>query len=135
MAIATAELKGIAADLAARLKDHGLKDSEAFLEAAKTPKARQELATQTGVSAHEILQLATRADLARVKGVAGVFADLLEESGVDTVKELAQRTPANLHAKLEEVNAAKKIAGRLPRLEEVEDWVTQAKALPKTLEY
>lgn len=135
MAIATAELKGITVDLAARLKDHGLKDSEAFLAAAKTPKARQELATKTGASAHEILQLANRADLARIKGVAGVFADLLEESGVDTVKELAQRVPANLHAKLEEVNAAKKIAGRLPRLEEVEDWVAQAKSLPKTLEY
>jgi predicted flap endonuclease-1-like 5' DNA nuclease len=135
MAIATAELKGITADLAAKLKEHGLKDSEAFLEAAKTPKGRQELAKKTGASEHDVLQLANRADLARVKGVAGVFADLLEAAGVDTVKELAQRVPAKLHAKLEETNNEKKISGRTPRLDEVENWVAQAKDLPKTLEY
>ena len=76
-----------------------------------------------------------RADLARVKGIGGVFANLLENAGVDTVKELAGRVPANLHAKLEKVNAEQKLSHHVPTVEQVEDWVKQAKELPKVLEY
>ena len=82
-----------------------------------------------------ILELANRADLARVRGIGGVFSDLLEQAGVDTVKELATRNPDNLHAKLVEVNADKKLAGRTPHQGMVKDWVAQAKELPKLLEY
>ena len=82
-----------------------------------------------------ILELANRADLARISGIAGVFSDLLEHAGVDTVKELATRNPDNLHAKLLEINAAKKLSGRAPSQGMVKDWVAQAKALPKLLEY
>ena len=35
----------------------------------------------------------------------------LESAGVDTVHELAKRVPENLLKKMEEVNAAKKLAG------------------------
>jgi len=48
-----------------------------------------------------------RADLARVKGVGSEYADLLENSGVDTVPELAQRNPSNLYHKMIEVNEKK----------------------------
>jgi len=82
-----------------------------------------------------ILELANRADLARVRGIGGVFSDLLEHAGVDTVKDLATRNPDNLHAKLVEVNAEKKLAGRTPHQGMVKDWVTQARELPKLLEY
>ncbi|MGB1009176.1 MAG: DUF4332 domain-containing protein [Thiolinea sp.] len=73
--------------------------------------------------------------MARVKGVAGVFGDLLEVAGVDTVKELATRRPDNLHKKMVETNAEQKIAGRNPTMSDVEGWVAQAKELPKTLQY
>ena len=82
-----------------------------------------------------ILELANRADLARVRGIGGVFSDLLEQAGVDTVKELATRSPDNLHAKLLEMNAQRRLAGRAPTLDMVKDWVAQAKELPKLLEY
>jgi hypothetical protein len=32
----------------------------------------------------------------RINGVAGQFSELLEAAGVDTVKELKHRVPANL---------------------------------------
>ena len=54
---------------------------------------------------------------------------------MDTVKELATRNPDNLHAKLAEINAEKKLAGRTPDAGMVKDWVGQAKELPKLLEY
>ena len=55
---------------------------------------------------------------------------------MDTVKELSGRVPENLQAKLAQVNEKMKLANRTPpTVEMVKDWVSQAKALPKTLEY
>ena len=71
-------------------------------------KEREALAKKSGISEKLILKWANHADLFRIKGIAGQFADLLEASGVDTVKELRHRVAANLHAKLVEVNNAKK---------------------------
>ena len=75
------------------------------------------------------------ADLYRVRGVGKQFGELLEAAGVDTVPELAQRNPVNLFTKLSEVNAEKKLTGRSPHQSEVESWVTQAKELPRVIEY
>ena len=93
------------------------------------------MAAYAGVEPRIILELANRADLARIRGVGGVFSDLLEHAGVDTVKELATRRPENLHAKMAETNAQEKLASRTPTLNAVQDWVTQAKELPKLLEH
>lgn len=135
MTISIKELRGISADLADKLKQEGLHDPDQFLEAAATPAGRKKLAAACGVSERVILELANRADLARIKGVAGVFADLLEHAGVDTVKELATRRPDNLHAKIKEVNEKEKLSGRLPALSEVERWVAEAKEIGGKLSY
>ena len=63
------------------------------------------------------------------------YSDLLEEAGVDTVVELATRKPENLHAKILEVNAAKKLVRRPPSAKMVADWVMQAKELPRVVTY
>ena len=57
------------------------------------------------------------------------------EAGLDTVVELAQRVPMNLHAKMVEVNAMKKLVRRLPAESQVADWVNQAKRLPRRVSY
>jgi len=128
-------LKGVDEELAGKLKALGLSDSEKLLEAARTPAARKDLAEKLGVSTDLVLELANRADLARIKGIAEVYSDLLENAGVDTVAELANRNPENLAAKLAEVNAGHKFAKRTPPLSFVEQWVAQAKALGRGLEY
>ena len=135
MTISIKKLRGMTAESAAKLKERGIVYSDQLLEAAKTPAERQALAKQMGVESEMILELANRADLSRIKGIAGVFSDLLENAGVDTVKELAARNPDNLHATLVKINADKKLAGRTPPLNVVKDWVAQAKALPRVLEY
>jgi predicted flap endonuclease-1-like 5' DNA nuclease len=129
------EIRGMKADVAAKFKAKGIATDEALLNAAKTPALRKELAAAVGLEAGAVLEFANRADLARVAGIGEVFADLLENAGVDTVKELSKRVPENLLAKITEVNTAKKLAGRLPTLDQVTGWVEQAKKLPKVLEY
>jgi len=88
-----------------------------------------------GVEARTILELANRADLSRIHSVAGVHSDLLEQAGVDTVKELATRNADNLHARLVELNSQTKLTGQVPSRNMVRDWIAQAGELPRALEY
>jgi len=135
MSVAVGKLKVTAPESRAKLLQRGIRNSDQLLEAARTPDGRKALAEQTGITPETILELANRADLARIRGIGQVYANLLEEAGVDTVKELAGRVPANLHATLAAVNVEKKLAGRAPTLPDVKKWVTQAKRLRKLLEY
>ncbi len=135
MAIPVSELKGVTSSLVQKLESKGIVNSDHLLDASTSPAQRASLSEQVGVDSQAILELANRADLSRVNGVAGVYSDLLEQAGVDTVKELATRRPANLHAKIEQVNSAHRLSGRTPTLGMVEDWVNQAKTLPKLLTY
>jgi len=135
MAIPTKDLKGITDAIESALKEQGIKDSDQLLEAAATPKQRKELATAVGAAPRAVLELANRADLSRVKGVAGVYSDLLEQAGVDTVKELATRRPDNLYKKIIETNESAGLTRQPPKESDVESWVAQAKDLLKILEY
>jgi len=130
-----ANIHGVTEDLAAKLKEKGVKTNEHYLELSADPKHRRELAKALGIDAKAVLNIANRADLARIKGVSGVYSDLLEHAGVDTIKELAHRKPENLHAKMVQVNDEHKLTGRVPTVGEVEKWVAQAKDLPKILTY
>lgn len=130
-----AYVEGIGEVYAGKLKDAGVDSPQALLERGATPKGRQELAEAAGISEHRILEWVNHVDLYRIKGVGSEYADLLEAAGVDTVVELAQRNPANLFEKLSEVNAEKALVRKLPTSEEVDDWVAQAKTLPRMISY
>lgn len=129
------KIRGISTEVAAKLKESKILNTEQLLKAGNSPEARKGLAKQVGVDPKQLVELLNRADLDRVAGIGGAYANLLEEAGVDTVKELSKRTPANLHAKLVEINTAKKITTHPPTLQQVETWVKEAKSLPVLLEY
>jgi len=135
MSLAIKKLGGMTPELEAKLKARGLKDTDALFNAALTPKGREELAAFAGVPVQTILELANRADLARIKGIAGVYSDLLEEAGVDTVKELKKRVPEKLHAKLLEINEQKKLTAQPPALKIVKTWISLARRRRKFLQY
>lgn len=127
------DIEGIGDVIATKYEEAGVKTVEKLLEAGASAKGREELAEKTGLSTKQILEHVNRADLARIKGVGSEYADLLEAAGVDSVPELAQRNAANLHAKMAEVNEAKKLVRSLPSESAVEGWVEQAKSLPKVV--
>jgi predicted flap endonuclease-1-like 5' DNA nuclease len=135
MTVPVKDLKGATDAILAKLKELAIADNEKLLQAAASPAQRKDLAAACGCTPAEMLALADRADLARIKGIAGVYSDLLEHAGVDTVKELAKRRPDHLLAKLTETNDAAKLTQRPPTATMIEDWVTQAQALPPVLTY
>ena len=127
-------IEGIGEVYAGQLTDAGVQSIEDLLQKGATPEGRKDLAEATGISGKLILEWVNLADLFRIKGIGEEYSDLLEEAGVDTVVELAQRNPENLYAKLEEINAAKKLVRKLPAQSQVTDWVAQAKELPRVLQ-
>jgi predicted flap endonuclease-1-like 5' DNA nuclease len=82
-----------------------------------------------------ILEWVNLADLMRIKGVGEEYSDLLEEAGVDSVKELRNRRADNLTKAMQEVNAKKKLVRRPPSEKEVTDWIAQAKKLPPVVSH
>ncbi|WP_137178395.1 DUF4332 domain-containing protein [Roseomonas sp. AR75] len=135
MGYAIEEIEGIGKAYGEKLRAAGIKDTDSLLATCAAPKDRAALAAATGVSEALVLKWANRADLMRVKGIGEQYSDLLEAAGVDTVPELAQRKPENLHAALLKANEAKKLVRQPPALKAVEEWVAAAKALPRALSY
>ena len=129
------DIEGIGPVYSVTLNNVGIYTTKELLEAGSTRKGRDELAEKTEISHKLILEWVNLSDLFRIKGVAEDWSDLLEEAGVDTVPELAQRVPENLHVKLEEINEEKNLVRRTPSLSMVEDWVSQAKELLRRIEY
>lgn len=129
------DIEGVGPAHAEKLTAAGVKTVEALLEAGETPSGRNRIAEQTGISDHLILKWVNHADLFRINGVAGEYAELLEASGVDTVPELAQRNAQHLQAKMADVNESKHLVRRVPTESEVEKWVHEAKNLPRGVQY
>ena len=129
------EVEGIGPAYEAKLAEVGIETVEVLLERGASPQGRKQLVESTGISAKLILKWVNRADLARVKGVGEEYADLLELAGVDTVPELAQRNPQNLHQKMVELNDERQVVRRTPSLSAVQGWVAQAKELGRVITY
>lgn len=135
MAYKIIDIEGVGEVYAEKLIAAGIKDTDALLNKCAKPAGRKELEKETEISGKLILKWTNHADLMRINGVGPQFSELLEAAGVDTVKELRNRVPANLQPKLEEVNAVKNLVNRVPALVEVEKMIAQAKELPPLMEY
>ena len=129
------DIEGIGPTYAKKLVAAGIKITDELLDAGATANGREELSEKTGISETLILEWVNLSDLMRIMGVGEEYSDLLEEAGVDTVVELAQRNPDNLCAKILEINEDKKLVRRPPTLENVKSWVEQAKKLPRKVEH
>ncbi len=127
--------EGVGEAYAQKLQGLGIKSAKALLEKGATPQGRKELAAQSGIGEAFILRWVNHADLSRIKGIGGQYAELLEIAGVDTVVELAQRNAENLHKHLIAANEEKKLVRKLPNQTQVSNWVKQAKKLPRAVAY
>ena len=128
-------VEGIGPVYGEKLKAIGILTPLDLLNKGRFRKGREELAEQSGISHKLILDWVNHIDLYRLNGVDADYAELLVKAGVDSVMELAQRNPVNLHAKITEVNQEKNVARTTPNLEEVQAWIERAKVLPRVIQY
>jgi hypothetical protein len=117
------------------LRKAGIRSTGSLLEKTRTGRQRKLLAEQTGLDSRQLLCWANLADRMRVKGVSTEYAELLSAAGVDTVKELKVRNPANLAKAMAEANQRRKLVRLLPSESVVARWIDSAKELPLKIRY
>jgi predicted flap endonuclease-1-like 5' DNA nuclease len=135
MAKKISEIEGIGPAYSSKLEKTGISTVDALLKKGCTKAGRKSIATESGIDEGKILDFVNMADLVRIKGIGSQFAELLKVSGVDTVKELRNRNAENLHSKLCEVHAEKKVTRVVPGEGQIEGFIEQAKNLPPMVTY
>lgn len=129
MAYKIDEIEGIGPAYAEKLLKAGVKTTDDLLELCCDTKGRKAISEISSISTKMLLEWANMADLMRISGVGKQFAELLEATGVDTVKELRNRNAKNLTTMMAEINAAKKLCKSDPAESMIDEWVKQAKKL------
>lgn len=129
------DIEGIGEKYAKKLSKVGIRSTRSLLHVAAHRQGRRDLAVETGISQRLLLKWVNLADLMRIKGIGEEYSDLLEEAGVDTIKELKNRVPENLYATLVDTNTIKNLVRRLPSLMDVKSWVKQAKTIESKIRY
>jgi predicted flap endonuclease-1-like 5' DNA nuclease len=130
-----AETEGIDPVNATKLRGIGISTIEDLLDRGSTRSGLQEIAQATGARDDQVLRWVNHADLYRIKGVGAEFAELLEAAGVNSVPELAQRSPTSLLKRMEAVNEQKKLTRRVPSEPQVTAWVAEAKTLGRAIRH
>jgi len=130
------DVEGIGPSYGGKLSAAGIATTDDLLAQGAKPGGRDRLAESTGISGKLILEWVNHVDLMRINGVGSEYSDLLEEAGVDSPAELAQRSAASLSAKIQGVMKAQPhIVRRVPSEKELGDWIAQSKKLSKVVEH
>lgn len=129
------DIEGIGPKYGETLSAIGLNTTAKLLEVGATARGRAEIAEKTQINEKLILKWVNMCDLFRISGVASQYAELLENAGVDTVKELRHRNAENLTEKMAQINQEKKLVRQIPSQKAVVDWIEQAKTLDPVVNY
>lgn len=129
------DVEGIGPKYTEKLKKAGIRSTNELLKKGATLSGRKEIESKSGIGHALVLEWVNLVDLYRIKGIGSEYSDLLEEAGVDSVPELAQRKPENLFKTMTEVNSKKKLVRKLPTENQIKDWINQAKKLPRIIHY
>lgn len=129
------EIEGIGPAFREKLQEAGVTSTDDLLSLCASPKGRKDAAAKTGISEKMILGWTNTADLMRVSGIGKQFAELLEASGVDTIKELRTRNAENLAEAMKTFNEQKKLARKTPSSSQVADRIAEAKATDPKITY
>ena len=128
-------ISGIDGEAIAALKAAGVRSAGSLLESTRTATQRKQLAEKTGLDPKKLLCWANLADRMRVRGISKEYAELLSAAGVETVKDLKVRNPANLAKAMASANKARKLVRLLPSERVVTRWIASAKDLPLKISY
>lgn len=123
------EVEGIGPAFREKLTAAGITTTDQLLSEGGAKAGRKALAEKTGISEGQLLKWINRADLMRVSGIGKQFAELLECTGVDTIKELATRNAGNLAEAMTTLNDEKKLTKGTANTEQVQGWIDQAKTM------
>jgi predicted flap endonuclease-1-like 5' DNA nuclease len=125
------KLFGMNDDVEGRLRARGIKYTDDLLTACRNAKSLAELAEAVQVDKAYLKRMVQRADLERIRGIGDAYIALLEEAGVRSAADLAAAAPDELRGRLTQVNAEKRLVGRIPAPAMVNGWVKRAQYLTR----
>lgn len=129
------KLYGVSREVRFALKIHAITTSERLLQAAARYEDRQALAVAARLRLEALTAVVQRADIARVNGIGTSFARMLADVGIPDVATLAVQDARALQLCLHAFNQAERLVRRCPTLDEIVDWVAQARQLPVIVTY
>jgi len=90
----------------------------------------KELAKKADISEKLIDKWQEFADLIRLKGVGPEYSEALNEIGIDSVKEFAQRNAKNTLDSIKKLDEKKPdLLRKLPTLKDIEGWIKESKEI------
>lgn len=108
----------------------GFRTNDDILRRTASATDRKALSTEAGIEEPLLLDLARRADLARIKGIGNLYAVLLRQAGINTVQDLAAWDVEDLYKTVIKLNEQTRVARRIPKLVNVEQWIELAREMP-----
>lgn len=119
------ELQAIRPEVAVSLTSRGIMTPKALLTKAGSEQGKKELVRELKVSENEIVKWIRSAELAELKGMGTLNANLLNKAGIDHISDLAMLDPSVLYKKLLALNRQRKNIS-LPREAIIRVWVREA---------
>jgi predicted flap endonuclease-1-like 5' DNA nuclease len=128
------DLLGIGPVYGEKLRKLGLTNTDKLLAACTTRAKRKDVAAEADIPYKLVLAWAQKVELMKIKGIGPRGSNLLNAVFVQSVKDLANRKPENLHERVAIANTFKpKFLDNTPSPATITKWVEAAKALPKDI--
>ena len=122
------ELQKISPEMIARLASRGIDTPQELIRKAGTEQERGKLAQELNIAVGELAGWKKMAELAELKGMGTLHANLLVQAGIEDIPSLAKQNPATLYPVMIKLYQGKAISP--PREAIIRIWV---RAAEKTL--
>jgi len=118
------EIEGIGPGFGKRFKSMNINTTCEFAEAfLDDSDAAKKAATETKIELSAIQAWASMADLMRLPGVDGQYAEIMQVVGVSSREELTKLNAKELHSQMTKYNASNPIVPEVPSLELILKWM------------
>ena len=128
------EIEGIGKGYGKQLKQFGITTTTEMLDKGSTVSEIKSIAKDMGKQEWVVRSWSSMADLTRIKGVGGQFAELIEFSGVHSVQSLKQQDAQQFTVTMKQVNDKEHRVKEAPDANAVKQWIGHAKTLPSVLD-
>jgi predicted flap endonuclease-1-like 5' DNA nuclease len=127
------EIEGIGKGYGKKLRELGIATTANLLEKCPNVASMKPVIEHMKLEDWVIRSWCSMADLMRVHGVDGQFAELLNFSGIQSSQALAKANAAGLAMKMREINEKEHRVKELPETGTVSAWIAHAKTLQQML--
>jgi predicted flap endonuclease-1-like 5' DNA nuclease len=130
-------LEGIGPSTGDLFRGYGVATVGDYLRKLHAPHQREQVSKDLNILRKPLDNWASMADFLRVDGIDHQYAELLQASGLATIKDLANSEAVHLANHMEEVNKSGKqlIAPTSPSPDQVEKWIGQARGMAQVVTF